>query len=278
MVKQKKSDQQTPVEETATDEKIDTVPAADATLAERILWVRDRVTTLGKDSTVAVSRTASYNAISHDKVTAFIRPKMVQAGIASFVSCIAVEDVETGVVTDKGRKVVQHRACFEITFMRANMRPSVTTEALRQMEDFDDPAPAPTFIGLDDRITVRQYAYADDHGDKAPGKATSYAMKYALLKMFMVETGEEDETRDDDAGERGAVIGDDEKLSNDLYALADELFGDDATTVLQAMAARRFFVKNWVAIPQGRYKDACRSLKRADEQDRRKAEDAGEGK
>jgi hypothetical protein len=50
----------------------------------------------------------------------------------------------------------------------------------------DDPA---------DRITTNQHAHALDNGDKAPGKAQSYATKYAILKLFNIETGEDEESR-----------------------------------------------------------------------------------
>ncbi len=46
-----------------------------------------------------------------------------------------------------------------------------------------------------DRITVRLDAHADDYGDKAPGKALSYATKYAILKVLMLESGENEEGR-----------------------------------------------------------------------------------
>jgi hypothetical protein len=38
-------------------------------------------------------------------------------------------------------------------------------------------------------------SHALDNGDKAPGKAISYATKYALLKTFLLETGEDEESR-----------------------------------------------------------------------------------
>ena len=38
-------------------------------------------------------------------------------------------------------------------------------------------------------------AHASDNGDKAPGKALSYATKSAILKTLSLETGENDESR-----------------------------------------------------------------------------------
>jgi len=224
--------------ENETDE-LDDLPATDATLMERVLWVRDRVTTLGKDADVG-SGSYKYKAISHDKVTAFIRPKMVQAGIFSFISCVESCDIETGAVNDSGRKIRQHQATFEIKFVNANDK--------------------------DDFFIVRQVAYGDDYGDKAPGKATSYAMKYALLKTFMIETGEEDEDRAADGG-RAAVINDDQNMLADLWAVAEECFGEEeGRKMLQDMSERRFFVENYGQIPQERFKDACDSLRKKRQQ------------
>lgn len=230
----KKTDKQEQ-EQNNEAQPIDDKPGKDASLFERILWVRDRVTRLGKDSQVSTGGSGSYKAISHDKVTAFIRPKLVQAGIFHSIDCIEATDADTGTATAKGRRIVQHRAKFAVTFSNAHDR--------------------------EDRITLTQYAYADDYGDKAPGKATSYAMKYALLKMFMIETGEEDEERTDPVDGRVPILADDETRLLDLYAVAEECFGDDAPTMLLAMAKRRFNVENYGQIPQDRFADAVRSLR-----------------
>jgi hypothetical protein len=229
-----KDTEKTPETEEQAD-RVDATPAKSASLYERILWVRDRVTRLGKDSKVSTGGQGSYSAISHDKVTAFIRPKMVQAGIMSYLDCIEATDADTGAATGKGRKIVQHRAKFVIYFANVHNK--------------------------EDAIAIQQYAYADDYGDKAPGKAASYAMKYALLKMFMIETGEEDEERVESDGGRVSILVDDENLLMELYAVAEECFGDDAPAMLQAMAERRFYVENYGKIPQERFNDAVRSLR-----------------
>lgn len=210
----------------------DPVPGKEAKLAERILWVRDRVRVVGKDSNVG----GQYKAVSHDKITGYIRPLLVRAGVFHWVSCIEANDFETGLVTDKGRKVMQHRAVFLVTF-----------------ENIYDAT---------DKRELRVVSHADDYGDKAPGKALSYATKYALLKIAMIETGEEDEDREAEKKYvRGAVIADDENMLADMWALADELFGDDAQRTLKAMSSRRFFVDSFGEIPQDRYDDACRALR-----------------
>jgi hypothetical protein len=46
-----------------------------------------------------------------------------------------------------------------------------------------------------DELIIRIEAHAMDNADKAPGKALSYAKKYAILKLFEIETGEDEESR-----------------------------------------------------------------------------------
>jgi hypothetical protein len=48
-----------------------------------------------------------------------------------------------------------------------------------------------------DKVSVRVEAHAMDSGDKAPGKAITYATKTALLKLFSIETGINDESREE---------------------------------------------------------------------------------
>jgi hypothetical protein len=53
-----------------------------------------------------------------------------------------------------------------------------------------------TFINIDnpeDRITFKSFGYGIDAQDKGPGKAVSYAVKYAALKLFVWPTGDDNE-------------------------------------------------------------------------------------
>jgi hypothetical protein len=51
-----------------------------------------------------------------------------------------------------------------------------------------------SFVNIDeptDLVKVTYFGYGIDTGDKGPGKAISYAVKYALLKTFCLETGDD---------------------------------------------------------------------------------------
>lgn len=49
----------------------------------------------------------------------------------------------------------------------------------------------------DDRIENLVEAHAQDNGDKATGKATTYATKISMLKLFGIESGDNEESREE---------------------------------------------------------------------------------
>lgn len=101
-----------------------------------------------------------YSIVSHDKVTAAVRPHMVDAGIVYFAS--VVERSQNGNRTEATVKV--------------------------RFQSVDDP---------EDGFDVLMFGYGIDDQDKGPGKAISYAVKYALLKTLGLETGDDpDEDQD----------------------------------------------------------------------------------
>jgi hypothetical protein len=55
-----------------------------------------------------------------------------------------------------------------------------------------------SYINIDDptdRLESTIEAHAQDGGDKAPGKTATYATKVSMLKVFSIETGDQDEKR-----------------------------------------------------------------------------------
>lgn len=99
----------------------------------------------------------NYTIVSHDAVTAKVRPVLLQHGIVYYpVRC---EYAHNG-----------NRAECAMTVRFVNI---------------DDPA---------DHFDVPTFGYGVDSQDKGPGKAMSYAVKYALLKALGLETGDDPET------------------------------------------------------------------------------------
>lgn len=57
-----------------------------------------------------------------------------------------------------------------------------------------------TYVNIDnpqDRLITLVEAHAMDAGDKAPGKAITYATKVSLLKVFGIESGDNEESRNE---------------------------------------------------------------------------------
>lgn len=134
---------------------------------QRILAVMAAVPYVQKDATVEAGGGRSYKGVTHDAVVAKLRAPMIEHGIVLSVSQTAEHAIEGQ--TKSGGAKIRYEAWYDVTLYNA-----------------DQP---------DDCVTYRVHAHAEDGGDKAPGKAMSYATKTVLLKAFALETGESDESR-----------------------------------------------------------------------------------
>lgn len=148
---------------------------SEANLFQRINEVRKSIEYIQKDKNVSTGSSGSYKAVSHDQVTGMVRDHMVKQGIVSYP--VLVESLmNPPLMNVDGTQAKQMR--YEATY------------------DF-------FFVNIDkpeDKLTIRIQAHAMDNADKAPGKALSYAKKYAILKLFEIETGEDEESRYQDSG------------------------------------------------------------------------------
>lgn len=95
-----------------------------------------------------------YSFVSHDQVTSAIHPHLVKHGLLIMPS--VAEMKQEGNRTEVKLNVVFRNA--------------------------DKP---------DDALYTVWYGYGIDNADKGPGKAISYAYKYAILKTFCLETGDD---------------------------------------------------------------------------------------
>lgn len=144
---------------------------------QRINEVRKMIGYVQKDKDVGFGK-SSYRAVTHDAVTGMVRAALIEHGVvivpsvmsATFHPAELVQQTnDSGAVVTVSAKQRLYEATFQVEFV-----------------NMDDPA---------DRIVTQQNSHALDNGDKAPGKAMSYATKYAILKLFNIETGEDDESR-----------------------------------------------------------------------------------
>lgn len=95
-----------------------------------------------------------YSIVSHDAVTAKVRPVLVANGVVYYP--------------------------VNITYQQDGNRTQVSLTV--RFANVDDPK---------DYIDVPSLGFGIDEQDKGPGKAISYAVKYALLKALGLETGDD---------------------------------------------------------------------------------------
>ena len=139
-------------------------------LLQRINEVRKAIDYIQKDKEVSTGQGRGYKAVTHDTVTALVRNHMVEHGIVMWPFLVDSQSMPYEVNADMVRaKQFRYEATYDFTF--ANI---------------EDPK---------DCIVIRIQGHAMDNADKAPGKALSYASKYAMLKLFNLETGEDEESR-----------------------------------------------------------------------------------
>lgn len=132
---------------------------------QRINEVRKAIAYIQKDKSVSAGPAGSYRAVTHDAVTGMIRKRLVEHGV--IIAPTLIESVFHP--KEEGAKQRLYSASYDVRFI-----------------NMDAP---------DECVTIRIEAHALDNGDKAPGKAISYATKYAILKIFNIETGEDEESR-----------------------------------------------------------------------------------
>lgn len=126
-----------------------------------------------------------YSIVSHDAVTAKVRPALLAEGIIYHIVHINYEQIG-------------NRTHCLMTMRFVNI---------------DNP---------DDSIDVMSFGYGIDDQDKGAGKAMSYAVKYALLKTLGLETGD-DPDEDQEAQFKNTTLTSTLEMAIHLCATADDL-------------------------------------------------------
>jgi len=138
-------------------------------LYQRISAVMSEISKISKDTSVGFGKN-TYKAVSHDHVAKNIQPLLVRHGIVAIPS---QEDslIEQYEVEGKNGK---------------SLRYETTAIVVVDFINIDKP---------EEKHSVKVKAHGFDSQDKSPGKAFSMAVKYALLKTFMIASGDEEEAR-----------------------------------------------------------------------------------
>lgn len=135
---------------------------------ERVAAIANEVGTVAKNLNVETGKGKSYKAVSEGDVLAAIKPLEAKYRVYSYPVNRSVVDSGTIVSTLRdGSEKKQLYLRIETTYRFVNL---------------DDPT---------DTLDVVTYGDGVDSQDKAPGKAMTYADKYALLKAYKIQTGDD---------------------------------------------------------------------------------------
>jgi hypothetical protein len=171
-----------------------------------------------------------YSFTSHDAVSKALHMPMVRAGIA-MIPDIKDFKQETG-VDQKNNPVLRTTMTMLVTFINV-----------------DNP---------EDKVSVTYFGQGIDNQDKGIGKAISYAVKYALLKVFCLETG-------DDVEKDNIEYKADPKKAEEVALLSDEqihsiakILGNNSERLTKLL--NHFNVKLLREIPAEHYEGIIKGL------------------
>ena len=190
----------------------DDLPQYDKNVHQRLADAMSVVTYIQKDKKQGMQ----YSIVSHDVVTAKVRPALLNAGIVYYP--VAMSHTQNGNRTEVDLSV--------------------------RFVNIDKP---------DDYIDVPGLGYGIDSQDKGPGKAISYAVKYALLKALGLETGD-DPDNDQKTTHKPETITESQLMN--LESLADEVSAD----VPRLLSFLR--VANLADLESSRYEFAVQALEK----------------
>lgn len=148
-----------------------TPKTASLNIFQRMLAATSEINRVAKNLKVDISKSQSYKAVAESDVLEAVKPIEEKYGIYSYpVSRTVIKD-EAYTTTSEydGRK--SEKTTF---FMRL--------ATVYRFVNIDKP---------DEYIDITTYGDGVDTQDKAPGKAMTYADKYALLKAYKIQTGDD---------------------------------------------------------------------------------------
>ena len=164
--------------------------------------------------------------IKYDEVMAMIRGLLIKHGIVMVVRQLEMSNM-SGVEGTK-QKVYQGR--YEMDLV-----------------NIDKP---------DEKVTHSAFAHGMDGGDKAPGKAHTYAVKIMLVKGFGIETGEDEESRSEKIDRANTIDqGQVDQLSR--YCMTQQN-GDTVWTPTGSRILQAYKIQQLNQLPASKYDQAIK--------------------
>ena len=150
---------------------------AEKNIFQRMADISAEVSKVAKEMEIGYGNN-KYKAVSEGDVLEAVKPLESKHGIYSYPSARRVIDSQIMKTSDyKGNEKQSQFIRVEVDY---------------------------TFVNIDkpeERVTVTSYGDGVDPQDKAPGKAMTYADKYALLKAYKIITGEDTDQNQSNQGQ-----------------------------------------------------------------------------
>ena len=146
---------------------------------EKMQKVTDEMSVVEKGLNVQVNKTSSYKAVSERDILDNVKPLETKYGIYSYPFARKVIDSDTLV---KETEFVNART-DDVTTTKTNTL-FMRLETIYRFVNIEKP---------EEYVDITTYGDGLDTGDKAPGKAMTYADKYALMKAYKISTGDDPE-------------------------------------------------------------------------------------
>lgn len=151
---------------------------------ERMLCIQAELGVVAKNLQIQATKTSGYKAVSERDVIDAVKPLEARYRVFSYPyerNIVAQETLENERLLANGDRVA-----VTSKFMRI--------ETVYRFVNIDKPY---------EYTEVKGYGDGIDTGDKAPGKAMTYADKYALMKAYKISTGDDpDQEKSPDDGYR----------------------------------------------------------------------------
>lgn len=165
---------------------------------EKMSAITTEVAAVAKNLTVETGK-GKYKAVSEADVLAAVKPVEAKHGVYSFP--VQRNIIDAGEIVSKYKDTERKQL-----YMRV--------ETVYRFVNAENP---------EEYVDITTYGDGLDGGDKAPGKAMTYADKYALLKAYKITTGEDP----------------DKEASGELQDKTSAMIGETEKAVLKEMCAKR---------------------------------------
>lgn len=168
---------------------------------EKLTLITDEIGVIEKNLKVQVNKNASYKAVSERDILDAVKPLEKKYRVYSFPSEREILD----------KDVLVKETEYQGTINRTNTL-YMRVKTLYKFVNLDKP---------EEYIETDVYGDGIDTGDKAPGKAMTYADKYALMKVYKISTG--DDPDKEPSPENGYSTGTEKKATEGQLAVLNKL-------------------------------------------------------